>query len=353
VAALAAPAEPGDERSVAVGEPAECGPLGVITNRRVSLFGVSCNVARSAADQLEMPAPAWIHLTARVSSADAPPLTRHDTAQWLWDRMRNAFPLAIAVMLMPDHPHLVVPSDDPEASRQRLARLLGQWGRRFGVRGQLGHVPAPQPIRGGQVLARQVRYVALNPCRRGLTRCPLAWPWSTHRDVVGAIVDPWVSARRMIGALATSEHDFVARHHAYVSGDPHASVAGTRMPVPAAPTTVARFPLDSIARAVLAATRSPAHALTLRGPTRSLFIALAVEQGWAHAADLARISGCSSQTVRRLAHDVDPVGLAAVRLCLGDARLRLTRVGSMKEAHSTQVKASPGADERFAFTQDE
>jgi len=245
-----------------------------------------------------------------------------DTGVWLWTHLRAAFPDAIAVTLMPDHPHLVVPTDDPAGDRVRLARLLGQFGRRFGVRGRISDTPPPSPIRERQVLARQVRYIALNPCRAGLVDCPLAWRWSTHRDVIGASVDPWVTPTRLADALGRPWRDFAARHHAYVSADPHARVDGTPLPMPAPTTALPKFGLREIAEAATSATRTPLRSIRDLGASRTLFVALAYASGWGHAARLAEICRCSRSTIHRLHDAADPADLAAARLCLGDARLR-------------------------------
>ncbi|MBC8073220.1 MAG: hypothetical protein IAG13_33165 [Deltaproteobacteria bacterium] len=266
--------------------------------------------------------PVWIHLTARVSPA-MPSLVREDVAAWVWTHLRQAFPSAIAVVLMPDHPHLVLASDDPNGARCRLARLFGHAGRRFGVAGQASVAPEAKLIRGRQVLARQVRYVALNPCRKRLARCPLAWRWSTHRDVVGASVDPWVTPDRLARALGGPFTGFVAQHHAYVSGDPDARVEGTPLPRAAAPTTMATHDLQTIAAAACAALRRPVTAIRDKGPARALFIGLAIEQGWRSTAQLADVCGCGIRTIERRVSELAADSLVAARLCLGDARLRL------------------------------
>jgi hypothetical protein len=266
-----------------------------------------------------MPKPSYFHLTASVLPT-ALDLCRADTGAWLWTHLRTAFLRAIAVTLMPDHPHIVTPSDDPEVDRERLARLLGQLGRSFGVRGRISETPAPAPIRDRDVLARQVRYVALNPCRARLVRCPLAWQWSTHRDVVGACVDPWVAAQRLAVALGQPQRDFVARHHAYVSGDPHARIEGTSLPSPARPSALPKFTLREIAEAVAAATRQPLREIRRRSRSRALFVALAHDQGWRNLQQLATACACGRHAIQRAV--VDPEALAAARLCLGDARLR-------------------------------
>ncbi len=237
--------------------------------------------------------------------------------------MRAAFPNAVAALLMPDHPHLVVATDDPDAARRRLARMFGHFGRAFGVRGRVADVAVPAEIRGGRVLARQIRYVALNPCRQHLVRCPLAWPWSTHRDIVGACVDPWVDVERLASVLGTHRRDLRARHHGYVSCDPDARVDGTPLPLPAAATLLPTHGLGDVARAVASATRSPLAAIRTRGRSRALFVRLAFEQGWTHTARLAQICGCSVRTIVDLSRGLEPPGMSAARLCLGDARLRV------------------------------
>lgn len=263
----------------------------------------------------------WIHLTARMSPA-APELSRHDTGAWLWVQLRAAFPDVLAATLMPDHPHLVLAAEDPNAARQRLARLLGHFGRRFGIWGRVSQVPPPAPIRGGDVLARQIRYVALNPCRARLVSCPLAWTWSTHRDVLGATVDPWVTADRLARALGMHSRAFATRHHAYVSGDPRARINGTPLPQIAPTTTMPTAALHTIAQAAAAATRTEPDAIRSRGPARALFVALAFDQGWNQIARLADLCDCCSRTITNLRHAADPVALRAARVCLGDARLR-------------------------------
>ncbi len=280
----------------------------------------------------------WFHLTASVSRG-VPNMSRADTGAWLWTHLRAAFPDAIAVTLMPDHPHIVTPSYDPEADRVRLARLLGHFGRRFGVGGRVAEVPAPAPIRERLVLARQIRYVALNPCRADLVACPLAWLWSTHRDVIGASVDPWVTVARLAAALERPTNGLARHHHAYVSGDPHARTDGTPLPVAAPPSVLSKYGLRDVAEAATAATRSPLRSIRMSGPTRALFVALAYEQGWGRPPRLAQICACTKSTIHRLRTEVDPQHLAAARLCLGDARLR-------SRVLTDSVPSSPAAMQR-------
>lgn len=263
--------------------------------------------------------PGLLHVTARLSPL-APPLHHQETGGWLWPHMRDTFPDVLAATLMPDHPHLVLP--DTGDVQQRLARLLGQFGRVFGVRGHAAVVAEPEPIRSQAALARHVRYVALNPCRAKLVRCPLAWPWSTHRDVIGACTDPWITATRLAAALGESRRGFEARHHAYVSGDPTASVAGTPMPRAVSSVDIPNVPLQFLVDAVVAATRTTPDAITRKGEPRAMFVALARDQGWLQSSVLANVTRCTPRAIQRIIERVDDDDLAALRLCAGDARLR-------------------------------
>lgn len=256
------------------------------------------------------------HLTGRASPA-APALDHQETGSWLWTRLREAFPQAIGVVVMPDHLHLLCELD-PRAAEQRLVRLLGHFARAFGVRGGSAHVPPAEAIRSTAALARHVRYVALNPCRKGLVACPLMWPWSTHRDVVGACVDPWITAERLATTLGAPRRGFEARHHAYVSGDPHASVTGTSLPRAAPRVDIAAIPLQALIEAVASATRTSIDEMP-----RGLLVALALDQGWRQTSLLARVTGCSTRTIQRLSREVDARALQSARLCAGDERLRI------------------------------
>lgn len=263
----------------------------------------------------------WIHLTAHMSRL-APSLILPETGRWLWTWLREAFALAIAVALMPNHVHLLFASSDPEADRRRLARLLGHFGRTFDLRGRASNVAEPSLIRGGRVLARQVRYVVLNPCRDGLASCPLAWRWSTHRDLVGAAVDPWVTPARLAAVFERDATHFVARFHRYVSADPSTRVDGTALPIAAPSRPLPDVDVATIAAAATAALRLPATAIRSDRDARALFVALAFDQGWTSLERLAATCDCSPRTIRRDASSVDARALAAARLCLGDPRLR-------------------------------
>jgi hypothetical protein len=260
----------------------------------------------------------WTHLVTR-SYAPLLPLRRFERCAWLWGRLRRSFPSALDVILMPDGVHLVVETDDPEAARHELRVVLRGFTRRY-RKGPRLFEPVPEPRRVPNRLHQQrtSRYVPLNPCRDGRARDPLEWLWSSYRDVMGATVDPWVTAERLARAHSRPRRGFEQWLHRYVSSDPDVAVEGTPIPLPAPPTAIARFPLERIQLASAAATRVLASTVPQRRQPRRLFIALARDQGWPNAV-IAKASGMSIQNVRRVS--VPKQALAAARLCLNDDRL--------------------------------
>jgi hypothetical protein len=249
-------------------------------------------------------------------------------ARWLWDRLRAGFPGALAAALMPGHLHLVVAVEVVGRPRRRLARTLGWWSRRYPIaKGFRQWEPpgAPRVIADRKHLRRTFRYVALNPCRDGLTGDPLSWIWSTHRDVCGALADPWVSTERVAAALGEGSRGFARRWHAYVSGDPSVRVEGTPFPVAEPTRSVPVRSVEDIAEAACAATRAVGYeALWRPGATRDLFVALCLAQGWRDTTILCRVLRVHRRTTQRLvraAGSVPGEHLRAGLLCLGDPRL--------------------------------
>ena len=263
----------------------------------------------------------WIHLVARTRGA-AQPFTEHGRAAWFWRHLRGTFPEALAAVLMPDHLHVITPA--AARAKEQASNLLAAFGRRFELGRALWHpIPPPEPVRNSLHLWRQLRYVALNPCRDRLCSDPLDWLWSTYRDVMGATADPWVTAERLARAVGEPARDFRPRLHRYVSSDPSVQVSGTPEPVAAPPTEFSRYPLEWIAHAAGAALRRPAGEVKTRSPVRVLFLQLARAQGWRNGAHLARYSNVTRSGARKAAsRSLPPQALSAAMLCLGDPRLR-------------------------------
>lgn len=260
-----------------------------------------------------------VHLVARALPGNKP-LLEPASAWWLMWRLRFAFANALAACLMPDHLHLLLLTMWPHAERARLGRILGSFAVRAGVSHLFERVPEAQPVASGQHLERLVRYVHLNPCRAKLVDDPLCWPWSTYRGLLGAELDPWVSADRLAEALGRKTRDFGGWLHRYVTSDPSVRVDGTALPQACPPRDLPAVPLDQIRRAALSAT-------PWSGPAerRCCIVELASQQGWHGSEVIARAAGLAGRSVRRvLAGTSDPAAIRAAQLCLGDARLTLT-----------------------------
>lgn len=260
----------------------------------------------------------FVHLTARMPLYlfRAPLL-----AAWVFTRLRELFPFALAVCVMENHIHVLLWVQEPEVAQRAFVGLLGSITRRAGQRRNLWEIAEPSEIVDRQKLFTNVRYVHLNPCRAHLVRDPLEWPWSTHRDVVGAIADPWLTAERLADALGMPREGFAREFHRRVSDDSTVAIGGTPFPAPARVTEFASQPLERIVKAACAATRSPRGAIRHAGAARNLTLRLAWRNGWRQTSLLAKLIGCSENTVRARAREDDPSGFLAAQLCLGDDRL--------------------------------
>lgn len=157
----------------------------------------------------------------------------------------------------------------------------------------------------GQKRRRTVRYIHLNPCRDHLVDDPLAWPLSTHLDAVGLVARPRV--RRVSDPVG---------FHAYVSGDPHASVAGTDLPW----GTEGALEAGAIMDAVSVVTRTPLSRIARRGPGRDLAVHALRALTPATQKDIAVVVGIGVRTMRRLPVQHPPELRLVVRLA-GDRRV--------------------------------
>ncbi len=278
-----------------------------------------------------------IHLTVRT----LPPFRPFDDeegASWVWSGLRRHFPQVAGAVLMPNHLHVLPIVEDPDRARFQISRLLAGHAKLLDLRAGRYSWRVVRPwteVPDLHHLARQIRYLALNPCRAGSVRDPLEWRWSTHRDVMGASADPWVSGRQIASLFRRHwTPAWAERWHSYVSADPSVSVTGT--PPPSAPsagvastsglddaTALGGAALPTIAHAALEATRLRPGALRRKTLARTLFLHLAREQGWRDARLLASRCSVHPNSVRR-AWSRPPAAQAmhAVRLCLADRRLR-------------------------------
>jgi hypothetical protein len=261
-----------------------------------------------------------VHLTARLRKPLCGRIERRYAA-WLWTHLRRAFPQALAVMFMPNHVHLLVVVDAADRAHERFLKVLAAFARQVPwPRPVWEPIPPAQCVGDPEHVNRSVRYIALNPARRKLVDDPLAWYWSSYRDVVGATADPWITFERLRRFLPR-EMRTVEALHAFVSADSRTRVEGTPPPYAARDVVVATRPLGEILRAATLATRASTKHHQRRGPTRDTFVWLASTQGWNDTALLAEVCAAAPSTITRILREPIPKGLDAARLCLGDDRL--------------------------------
>ena len=208
------------------------------------------------------------------------PLADPVLASWLWTRLRARFPDALFCVFMSNHVHLGLPLPERAGLSAVLAQARG-W--------DFEPVPAPKAVSGAKAFS-EARYAWVNPCRARLCAQPTEWLFSTLRDSLGAVTDPWVSPERARAVFGSPPAALLRR----VGGDFPASP----LALPTSPPWPAR-PLADVVRASLIATRSSMPDLRRRSLARRVFLQLARDQGWTGATTLARVVGCCRQSVHR------------------------------------------------------
>lgn len=280
------------------------------------------------------------HLVARIRGK-FPLLDEFVFASRVWSGLRRAFPVALSATLMPEHAHVVADGDDPDWMRRRMARALASSARGRG-RGVWDPVPEPDLVREPK-LARALRYVALNPCRRGLVGDPLVWFWSTFRDMYGATAEPWIDPGRLARRLGWKTDGFVRRFHDYVTADHTVAVDGTPFPRPAVGQLLPCQSLDALVLAVSASLRSHPRILWRRGPARRMFVALAGNQAWRDTKALAACCRITPRAIRYLHEGGNDTPIASALVCLGDGRFTeaLTSFPSLLPRSNDTLLSSP------------
>jgi hypothetical protein len=269
----------------------------------------------------------------------------------MWKSLRFRFPDASAAILMPNHLHLILPvrQGGPVESAKvarSLRGVLGVFSRRFQQRDLWGPIPPPQAIPDRHHLRRQVRYVALNPCRAGLSSDPLEWTWSTYRDLVAASAIPWVDLARLRRDIGEREAGLAVRFHAYVSGDPSVRVVGTAFPSAARAADWPQESLAEIAAASASALQCDRDERLYVGLMRNLFVHLAWKRGWRQSALLGAACGISQRAVQLiLKRKIPPAVMSAALFCLGDERLYRRELGKF----SLSAKRAPEVSTHRSF----
>ncbi len=255
-------------------------------------------------------------------------LAQGHRARWLWTRLRRAFPSAVAACLVPDGVELVVEGDSSQQVRAQLRRVMAGYARALGGAGCWQPLGVPVAVPEGVAAKLAARQVSTAACQRGLCADPRQWLWSTHRDVCGAVVFPWVTAGAVARAIAWTADEVETGWHAYVTAviPPVADwvdVAWCPAPVVAGTGE----DLAAVLRAACTATRSAPVELRRSGPAASVAAALAAARGLHPTSGLSAALGLSARGVRRLAKRATEVELAAALRCLDHGPLRLALEG--------------------------
>ena len=263
----------------------------------------------------------WNHWVLRASTPHEP-FRNFESARRTWITLNNLFPDALAAVLMPNHLHLILAMESAKQNLRKLNGLMGVISKHVRILGLWQSIPPPSLIPDRHHLRRQIRYVALNPCRKNLCSDPLEWYWSTYRQIMGATVNQQMKVSRLARVLGETERGFGVRFHTYVSADPSVSVTGTRPPQPAVSKLWPEESIGEILAASAAALQISTSEIQKRGPLRALFIHLACQQGWRQPPLLSQICKITPRAVHSILSHKPPKGIEAAALCLGDQRLR-------------------------------
>lgn len=258
----------------------------------------------------------WNHWVARTNGKHEPFQDRH-LCQLTWRMLRQIFPDAIAAVLMPNHIHILASvCEDDSRRKKRLSGALSVIAKKYGRPSLWQPVPEPEVISHRDKLSRQIRYIALNPCRKNLCSDPLEWEWSSYREVMGAAADPWIEEEKV--AMALGQNVLQPWFHRYVSSDPSVSPVGTPLPTPSPIRSEAWESLGQILAASAACLRVRPQDVRSNPSLRLLFVHLARRQGWWQIAPLAQMCGLTPRMIHYLIKKGPPPGVPAAALCLGD-----------------------------------
>jgi REP element-mobilizing transposase RayT len=265
----------------------------------------------------------WVHLPVR-SARGRPLFEDWAEALLLW-QLLTARGEVIAVVLMPDHIHVLCRVEDLPIIRRALTAYARMRNARRGEGGQVWRRREDYTeVRGAKQLNRVVAYVHRNPVLSGLVAEPLAWPFSTHRDAMGLAIP---RVRRM-----TQDPQRLHEQVCLIPGQHNEAVRPLPCLVPDFERLRALAPvavLREIRAAVSALTRTPVSMLQERGPARSLLLRSARCLTQASAREIAEFARVSHSTALRAPEVVTPE-VTLVERVLGDDRFRLLDDGDLR-----------------------
>jgi hypothetical protein len=269
-----------------------------------------------------------IHVVGHLPTC-AVPFSLGEVADRFWLKLRVAFPEALAACVLPAQVHLLLPSSfEPRGTSEAsggpavgaLRLLLGSLSWTLG--GGTTWTPVTSRTVALERLLGEVRALHERPCKMGLTSQPAEWPWSTERDLLGARIDPWVSAERLArqGGSTTAAMGH-AQLRRYVSREPGLAPLGDSL-------RVVRFSRSKEER--LTRLMEAVDAACLYAP-RALRNAIAVhfarERGIHDVHGIAAWAGIAVASVERILKVAPPPGLECAARCASDPRLTFRPTG--------------------------
>ena len=283
----------------------------------------------------------WVHLPVR-SFRSRLLFESWEEALLLWQLLTSKVEV-IALVLMPDHIHVLCRVEDVAAIRRALAAYSRMRNARRRESGQVwSHRENSTEVKSVKQLNTVVAYIHRNPVVDGLVNDPLAWPFSTHRDALGLAI-PCV--RRVTGDPQRLHEEVCllpGRSNPPVRPLPAMSVVrgGTgsaggdpweprvRRDRRATPGAWDRE-LAGVRAAVASLTRTTELALRQRGAGRSLLLRAARCLTQAPAREVASFVGVSHTTALR-AGELKTREVQLVERVLGDDRFGGFRDGDLR-----------------------
>jgi hypothetical protein len=237
-------------------------------------------------------------------------LLEPEMATWLWVHLWATVPGVLALVLMPDHLHLMARPGAHTSFRKVLAAFTG-------VRGIAFDLCPPEPANTLAIAGRQLRYIFLNPVRAGLVDDPYCWAWSSLRELVGAAFPAQVELAELAAFLDCSPARCLRGLTASMKG--HAEPPRTTLPLTADPI--------AITTAVAACLRLPEpHVRSARLGRRLAIQTAAHLQIPPPAKAMAQHLGITPRGARAL-RTPEHSGTEAALRCLADARMQHRPLG--------------------------
>lgn len=250
----------------------------------------------------------------------------------------------VSFCLMNNHLHLVLEVDDPSSALEALRRFRQAHARRAEPRG-LARLAQPhlEVLSDDHAVLRYTAYAHANPRRAGMVTDPAAWPFSSHRDLLGLRTAPWYSPQSLwLRADAVAEPLGEWMHRKALGSGPVPSPATVpeqpwrrRWTLPAIeaaePHGLPQWSLPDIARAVSAVhgvREAELYSGRQGAAARRTLVGSARHLGW-HPAAVCRAVGWTRRHLRRVAADprVEGCPIGAVLTHLEDMRLSVPRAG--------------------------